>query len=365
MKTGLIAYEFPLLRRFGTGVELLEPFQPPLEIVEDGQRLTVRADVPGLTRDDLDVTVSGTELTIRGERRASADETHAGFYRSERSFGAFFRSVALPTGVDAKRAEATVRNGVLEIVIPIRALVVACLAVALALAAAPADAQRLSRCAECHLANLTSVPSPGFLSDWQRSAHARRGVGCEQCHGGDPWTDHPTEAHRGVLDPSNARSLVHAANLTVTCGQCHRPIASAFAESRHQSLLDAGDARAPTCATCHGAMRARTVTPSELEARCASCHPGDSPLAGYPLVMRTSLERLDAARLRCDELAAAVGGVANDARRLTLKLAVSAAHYTLREAVAAAHAFNVAGVEERVSEARRQLDAIGASVGER
>jgi hypothetical protein len=227
---------------------------------------------------------------------------------------------------------------------------------------APARAQRVNRCAECHLANLPDVPAASFLSDWQRSAHARRGVGCDKCHGGDPWTDHPTEAHRGVLNSSNARSLVHPANLTLTCGQCHRGNASAFAESRHQSLIDAGDVHAPTCATCHGAMRARTVTPSELEARCAGCHPADSALAGYPSVMRTSLERLDAARLRCDELSASVDRVRDDARRLTLKLAVSAAYYTLRDAVAAAHAFNVAGVDERVAAARKQIDAISQSL---
>lgn len=234
--------------------------------------------------------------------------------------------------------------------------------VLVALLPSPVAAQRVTKCAECHMANLADVPSPGYLSDWQRSAHARRDVGCDKCHGGDPWTDHPTEAHRGVLNSSNPRSAVHPTNLTLTCGQCHHAVAAAFVESRHQSLIDAGDSRAPTCASCHGAMRARTVSPSELESRCAGCHPADSPLAGYPSVMRTSLERLDAMRVRCDELSGTVDRIRDDARRLTLKLAVSAAYYTLREGVAAAHAFNVAGVDDRNAAARRQLDAISESL---
>jgi HSP20 family molecular chaperone IbpA len=363
MKKGIIAYAFPLLRRFGEEIALPPGlFSPSLEVVETEELFTVRADVPGMRREEIRVEVAGPDLTIAGERKPVVERDAGGVYCSERNFGAFFRAVPLPARADVQRLSATVKDGVLEILLPLRIVFIAMIAGALGLIAAPAQAQQVTRCAECHLANLNNVPAPGFLSDWQRSAHARRGVGCDKCHGGDPWTDHPTEAHRGVLNSSNARSLVHPANLTLTCGQCHRAIAAAFTDSRHQSLIGAGDAHAPTCATCHGAMRARTVTPTELETRCAGCHPGDSPLAGYPLIMRTSLERLDAARLRCDDLAASVDRIREDGRRLTLKLAVSAAYYTIREAVAAAHAFNVAGVDERVAAAKKQIDAIGESL---
>jgi Cytochrome c7 and related cytochrome c/Cytochrome c554 and c-prime len=241
-------------------------------------------------------------------------------------------------------------------------LFIAVIVLVFAMSPSTAKAQQLNKCAECHLANLRDVPAPAYLSDWQRSAHARRGVGCDKCHGGNPWTEHPTEAHRGVLNSTNPQSAVHPTNLTLTCGQCHRAVSAAFIESRHQSLIDSGDTRAPTCATCHGAMRAKTVSPGELESRCAGCHTADSVLAGYPGVMRTRLERLDAMRIRCDNLAASVDQIRDDGRRLTLKLAVSAAYYTLRESVAAVHAFNVSAVDERNAAALQQLDAISGSL---
>lgn len=235
-------------------------------------------------------------------------------------------------------------------------LLVVCAALAIA---APAGAQNMSRCASCHFANLERVPESDFLGDWAQSQHARHGVGCERCHGGDSLTEHPAEAHRGVLNPADPRSTVHPANLATTCSPCHHDNATAFEGSRHQTLVDAGDRRAPTCATCHGVMRARTVSPAELEARCESCHPPGSPRSGYPEAMRTALETLDGLRDRCDRLDAAAANIRDAQDRLTVRLATAAARHTLAEAVAAAHAFNADGVHERNASARMQLDAIG------
>jgi HSP20 family molecular chaperone IbpA len=204
MKMGIIAYQFPLLQRLGQDVDPPDLFLPALEVVQRDDSLIVRADVPGMRRDDLKLEINQNELTIAGERRAAVDACERGICRSERRFGAFFRSVPLPERADVEHVTATVKDGVLEVVLPIRMLVIALIAAAFALATSPAQAQRLTRCAECHLANLTNVPSPDFLSDWQRSAPARRGVGCDKCHGADSWTEHSTEAHRGVLNSSNA-----------------------------------------------------------------------------------------------------------------------------------------------------------------
>jgi HSP20 family protein len=119
MNTGIITSEFPL-RRLGRDFDaFLDQFSPALEICEKGGRLIVRADVPGLRRDAIKVEVSEHELTIEGERTAERDDKASGFYRSERAYGSFFRSIALPEGVDVARATATVKDGVLEIIMPI------------------------------------------------------------------------------------------------------------------------------------------------------------------------------------------------------------------------------------------------------
>jgi hypothetical protein len=228
--------------------------------------------------------------------------------------------------------------------------------------ASPVYAQRGSRCAECHFANMTDVPSPAFLGDWDRSAHAREGVACDRCHGGNPWTDHPIEAHRGVLSAADRRSPIHPENLSATCASCHRDDAAAFGQSRHQALLADDDRRGPTCVTCHGAMRARRPSPIDLEAQCASCHTPGSRLGDYPAAMRASVEALDALRVRGERLASAVEQVSDPGHRLGLQLAIAGAHRTLTEAIAASHTFDVSKLSERNAAAREQLDAVAASL---
>jgi HSP20 family protein len=78
----------------------------------------VRADLPGLTKDDINIAVADDAITIRGERRQEREESEEGFYRSERSYGSFYRQIPLPEGVSAEDAEATFRDGVLEITMP-------------------------------------------------------------------------------------------------------------------------------------------------------------------------------------------------------------------------------------------------------
>ena len=91
---------------------------PQVEAFEREGKLIVRADLPGLTKDDIDVDVTDDAIKIRGERRQEKEENEAGYYRSERSYGSFYREIPLPSGVDSEEANATFRNGVLEITMP-------------------------------------------------------------------------------------------------------------------------------------------------------------------------------------------------------------------------------------------------------
>jgi HSP20 family protein len=90
-------------------------WSPQVEVFERGGQLVVRADLPGLTKDDVKVEVTDKAINISGERKSEHEEKGEGFYRSERSYGSFYRSIPLPEGVNADDANATFRNGVLEI----------------------------------------------------------------------------------------------------------------------------------------------------------------------------------------------------------------------------------------------------------
>jgi HSP20 family protein len=93
-------------------------FMPQIEVLEKEGRLLVRADLPGMRKEDVKVRVDDNGLQIEGERKQESEETHEGYYRSERSYGSFFRSIPLPEGTDIANVKAEFKDGVLEISMP-------------------------------------------------------------------------------------------------------------------------------------------------------------------------------------------------------------------------------------------------------
>lgn len=91
---------------------------PEVEVFHRNTELVIRADLPGLTKDDVKVDVADNQVTIEGERQRQHEEEREGVYRSERSYGKFYRVIPLPEGVMADQAKATFSNGVLEIAMP-------------------------------------------------------------------------------------------------------------------------------------------------------------------------------------------------------------------------------------------------------
>lgn len=91
---------------------------PQVEAFEREGNLIVRADLPGLNKDDINVDIADDTIKIRGERRQEKEENEEGYYRSERSYGTFYREIPLPSGVNPEEANASFRNGVLEITMP-------------------------------------------------------------------------------------------------------------------------------------------------------------------------------------------------------------------------------------------------------
>jgi HSP20 family protein len=91
---------------------------PAMDLVETDGAYVLRADLPGLTRDDVKIELEQNVLTISGERAAEQEQRTDAYYRIERASGAFARSLTLPSGVDADRIEARFADGVLEVRIP-------------------------------------------------------------------------------------------------------------------------------------------------------------------------------------------------------------------------------------------------------
>ena len=89
---------------------------PELEMSEKEGKLQVRLDLPGLKKEDVKVDITDDALVVQGERRQEEEKEELGYYRSERSYGRFFRSVPLPEGAKPETAKATFADGVLEIV---------------------------------------------------------------------------------------------------------------------------------------------------------------------------------------------------------------------------------------------------------
>jgi HSP20 family protein len=88
---------------------------PQVEMFQRGNELVVRADLPGLNKDNVRVDINDNILTLEGERRQEHEEEREGWYRSERSYGSFHRAIPLPEGAIADSAKASFKNGVLEI----------------------------------------------------------------------------------------------------------------------------------------------------------------------------------------------------------------------------------------------------------
>lgn len=92
---------------------------PQVEVLQNNGQFMVRADLPGLTKDNVMIELTDNLLLMKGERKEEKEEQLEGFYRTERSYGNFYRQVPLPEGVNSEKAIATFSNGVLEITMPI------------------------------------------------------------------------------------------------------------------------------------------------------------------------------------------------------------------------------------------------------
>jgi HSP20 family protein len=91
---------------------------PALDVYEEKDDLIVKAEIPGLTKDEIDISLEGNTLTIKGEKKKEEEVKEEDYYRCERSFGSFARSIELPVDVQTDKVNATFKNGLLEMRLP-------------------------------------------------------------------------------------------------------------------------------------------------------------------------------------------------------------------------------------------------------
>lgn len=91
---------------------------PAIEVFEKEDKFVVRAELPGMKEEDIDVSVVGNTLTIKGERKAESEVKEEDYYCCERSYGSFYRAITLPTNVDTEKIEASYGDGILEVNLP-------------------------------------------------------------------------------------------------------------------------------------------------------------------------------------------------------------------------------------------------------
>ena len=93
-------------------------FLPALDISETKDQVRVTAELPGLNKEDVEISVEGNSLILSGEKKEEREEKEGGYHRSERYYGSFSRLVSLPTEVNFDKAEATFKNGILTVMLP-------------------------------------------------------------------------------------------------------------------------------------------------------------------------------------------------------------------------------------------------------
>lgn len=227
------------------------------------------------------------------------------------------------------------------------------------LLAGSAHAQQDSRCADCHFAR-PDAPGQDHLREWDRSPHGRNNVGCQKCHGGNETSVEPFIAHRGMLSSANPESPVNRQKLPTTCGGCHVGPFVAFQESRHFQLLQSTDQRGPTCATCHGEVEGRLLSPKALASRCDSCHGAKelAPRANRATQVRQQYESLRVVREQVKLAEDFVKRVTDRTRRQELTEELEQAKVPMQQAVNAGHKFVYDDLQEALARAQSRVEAL-------
>ena len=116
LPSGLRLFQDSVARMFSE--PSVRPWSPGVDILENENDLVLKADVPGIEPNNIDISLENGTLTLKGERKFENSETQQGYHRIERSYGWFARSFALPDTVDVDKVKAEFKNGALTVTLP-------------------------------------------------------------------------------------------------------------------------------------------------------------------------------------------------------------------------------------------------------
>jgi HSP20 family protein len=109
---------WPSLRALRRPGQVTTAWAPTTDVYEQNGAIVVKAELPGIKKEDIEVTLDGGDLVIRGERKTEQEVKEEDFYRMERTYGTFYRRLPLPAGTKADQIKTTFTDGVLEVRIP-------------------------------------------------------------------------------------------------------------------------------------------------------------------------------------------------------------------------------------------------------
>jgi len=118
LRNQLGALVSPLEHFLAPATSFFEGWTPNVELYEDKDKFTIRAEIPGMKKEDIDVSVSGNTVTICGEKKQEQEQKQGDTYRSERFFGRFQRSITLAQPANADKIQASYKDGVLTLSVP-------------------------------------------------------------------------------------------------------------------------------------------------------------------------------------------------------------------------------------------------------
>jgi HSP20 family protein len=110
---------FAMMREFTEEMDRMFQGAPAIDVQQANGNLTVTAELPGLKKEEVKVELSDDALVIEGERKREHKEEREGYYRSERCYGKFYRSIPLPEGAKTDQAKAELSDGVLKVTVPV------------------------------------------------------------------------------------------------------------------------------------------------------------------------------------------------------------------------------------------------------
>lgn len=112
-------FNISLGRWFGDSEpETLARWIPAVDLVDSKDSLTVKADIPGMKKEDIDVSIHEGTLVLKGEKKSEEEKKEKGYVRTERFYGSFYRAISLPSSVDETKIKASYKDGVLELILP-------------------------------------------------------------------------------------------------------------------------------------------------------------------------------------------------------------------------------------------------------